>query len=110
MRALTAALGLLAVGAWIAASPDTSVHSKHPIPIAIVGQEQSITWAHTVYPPLMSFRIRSGKPPEKGTIQLCQVVTEKNEVSGHVFNTISLHCEEGLVMELEGIDLSGGGQ
>ena len=101
---------LLALSAWAVVSigDGTAIRSKSPIPLKIVGTEGGKTWAQTVYPPLMSFRVRSGQVPEKGTVQLCTVVTDKRPVGAELINTISLHCEEGLVMELEGIDLGGG--
>lgn len=110
MRGAVIAVLLSLGAAWAVSGDDAQVHSKRPIPVKIVGLEQGRVWAHTVYPPLMSFEVRAGKPPENGTVQLCEVVTNKKQVQEHVFNTISLRCEEGLVMELEGIDLAGGGQ
>lgn len=110
MRAAVAAVALLGIGGWLmASSPQSaSVHSKKVIPVKIIGEEEGRLWGQTVYPPLMSFRVTAGKAPDKGTIDLCTVVTVKKQVGDQLFNTISLRCEEGLVMELEGIDLGGG--
>jgi hypothetical protein len=112
---MRASLSLLALclGAWITAAHTDSAPAHKRIPLKVIGPGRDFAgqfWGQTYFPPMMSFRLRAGNPPASGITTLCEVITEKRTTSGHSYSVISLRCEEGLEMELEAIDLQGGGQ
>ena len=111
MRGAVGAAALLCLGAWVAQGSSGDTPKPHKIPVKIVGPGDAFAgqlWGQTYFPPLLSFKVVKGKPPEIST--LCDVVTDHKQEGDHSYAIISLHCEEGLVMELEGIDLQGGRQ
>ena len=111
MRGAAVGAALLCLGAWVTLGSSDTPRS-HKIPVKLIGPGNAFPgqiWGQTYFPPMLSFRVTQGKPPE-ATTTLCDVITE-HRVSGEVkYSVIHLHCEEGLVMELEGIDLEGGRQ
>lgn len=104
-------LALIALGGlWTARAtddvPKPSRHKQTPIKLLGPGHDFSgQVWGQPYVPPLLSFKVKSGEPPKGELGALCDIVTEHK---GEHITVIVLHCEEGLVMELEGIDLDGG--
>lgn len=109
-------LAFLLLGAWTTLNYSrlTQASSSHKrIPIKIIGEGNNFPgqiWGQMYFPPMLSFRVLSGKLPERRITILCEVVEEHQAADGKRYTILSLHCEEGLVMELEGIDLQGGRQ
>ena len=110
---ITAGFALLVIGAAsLLLAKDVTVPKKH-VPVKMIGPGNNFPgqiWGQTYFPPLLSFRLQAGKIPLPGATTLCEVLTERRAQENKSYTTISLHCEEGLTMELEGIDLQGGGQ
>lgn len=98
---------LLCLGAWVTLG-SSDARRTEKVPVKIIGPGSAFPgqlWGQTYFPPLLSFRVIKGKTPDVTTF--CDVVTEHKQEGDHSYAVISLHCEEGLVMELEGIDLQG---
>jgi len=107
-RRAAAVVILLSLGTWVLGS---NAPKPNKVPVKIIGSGSDFpgqVWGQVYFPPLLSFRVTKGKVPTGTT--LCDVVTEHKETGERTYSTIVLHCEEGLVMELEGIDLKGGSQ
>lgn len=98
----------IALGAiWTGAVGDSAPKARQ-VTLKIDGEGGDFpgqVWGRTIYPPLMSFRVVSGKP-SKGVV-LCTVVNQSKPSEPHI-KLITLHCEDGIVLELEGIDMGGG--
>lgn len=63
-------------------------------------------WLRPYTAPSLNFRLVSGKAPTKGPL-LCDVSMIARERAEHTDLIMQLSCEEGLVLELQGVDLNG---
>ena len=112
MRRITLGCLLIAIGAaWTGSADNQPSHPKPKVPLKIIGPDSNFpgqVWGQMYFSPLLSFRVLKGKVPD--VVALCDVVEDHRTVAEKHYNVITLHCEEGLVMELEGIDLQGGRQ
>jgi hypothetical protein len=66
--------------------------------------EPDEVWLRPYVAPALNFRRLAGKAPADGTVN-CVAQTETRERADHKDRVVVLECEDGLQLELQGMDL-----